>query len=144
MKNIIYKILKEYIDIKDVDNFDYHQTQNLPYHSRYGEDKGQSEYKEDFKGTIKQYVEGNEITLYRVVLLDKEENLLEPLGLYWSVDRDSAQYIDDEEYEHTSPVENKEPYMIIGRFSIKDIDWEDSFELYLMNDFMEKEVRVKK
>lgn len=144
MKNRIQKILKEFIDIKDVDDFDYHERQNLPYHSGYREDKEQEEYKEDFKGIMGQYIDGNEITLYRVVLLDKEENLLEPLGIYWSVDKETAQYIDDEEYEHTTPVENKKPYMIVGRFRLSDIDWEDSFDLYLMNDFMEKEIRVKK
>jgi len=96
MKDKIQKILKEYNVIKDVDNFDYHLKQNLPHHSGYREDKEQEEYKEDFKGIMGQYIDGNEITLYRVVLLDKEENLLEPLGIYWSVDKETAQYIDDE------------------------------------------------
>ena len=144
MKDKIQKILKEFIDIEDVDDFDYHERQNLPYHSGYREDKEQKEYKEDFKRIVRQYVDGNVVTLYRVVLLVKEENLLEPLGIYWSFDKESAQYIDDEGYDHSTSVEDKKPYMIVGRFNITDIDWEDSFDLYLMNDFMEKEIRVKK
>ena len=98
MKNLIRKIIKEFIDIEDVDDFDYHERYNLQQgiHSGYREGKGQKDYKNDFKRIVGHYVDGDEITLYRVVLLNKKENLLEPLGIYWSFDKGSAQYIDDE------------------------------------------------
>lgn len=146
MKNLIRKIIKEFIDIEDVDDFDHHERYNLQQgiHSGYREGKGQKDYKNDFKRIVGHYVDGDEITLYRVVLLNKKENLLEPLGIYWSFDKGSAQYIDDVGYVHTTPLEDKKPYVIVGRFRLSDIDWKNSFDLYLMNDFMEKEIRVKK
>jgi len=139
-------IISESLDVTDIDYddvlFDYHKKQNLQYHSKNGNDKNLDDFKKHFIDEIKKYIfEDNKILLYRVIAVNDESQIRKPFGIYWSFKKEDSQVINWEEIDDP---ENLNVYRITALFDIKDIDLKNSFELYLINDFMESEIRIKK
>ena len=113
-----------------------------PYHSKYDETKTVEDYKEHFIDEVKKYiVEDDKIMLYRVIAVQNESQIKKPFGKYWAFKKEDSQVIN---WENINEPENLKVYRITALFDIKDIDWKNSFDLYLMNDFMESEIRTKK
>jgi hypothetical protein len=138
----IRRVLREHIEFDyDQESFDYNEKENLPYHSKYKSGKSVDYYKKHFIEEIKKFiVENNKIILYRVVATKKESDIKKPFGIYWAFKKEDSQVID---FETISDIEGLKIFRITALFNLNDINWKDSFDLYLMNDFMESELRIK-
>jgi hypothetical protein len=138
----IRRILREEIEFNYTqDFFDYHKKENLPYHSKYKRGESIDYYKKHFIDEVKKYiVEDNQILLYRVVTTKKEKDIKKPFGIYWAFKKEDSQVID---WENIKDTDDLKLFRITALFDLSDINWKDSFDLYLMNDFMESEIRVK-
>lgn len=143
MKRLIRKILKEEIE------FNYSQDDldrivnkwGLNSHSKYKEGESVEYYKKHFIDTIKKYiVEGDKIILYRVVAVKSEKDIRKPFGNYWSFEKYGDEVIDWESIEY-NPNDLK-IFRITALFNLSDINWYDSFDMYLYGDFNESELRV--
>lgn len=137
--------IKDFVDLEKID-FDYHVKYNLQAHSGYsdGEDSEDESTIHDlldrFDKILKRFfLKNNEMVLYRMVMLDNPESLKKPYGIYWAYKEQYAQVIDDEGYEGER---GNTPYILKATFDIKDINWTETFNLYLMNEFMEGEIRT--
>ena len=145
MKSMMGVIKEDFDNIKNIDYedelFQHHKRDNLPYHSKYDETKTVESYKEHFMDEVKKYiVEDNKIMLYRVVAVPNESQIKKPFGIYWAFKKEDSNVIN---WEDINEPENLKVYRITALFDINDIDWKNSFDLYLMNDFMESEIRTK-
>ena len=128
--------------------------QNIEYHSIYPKINSK-EYtidseqilKENFIQSFLKNVEidsDNNITAYRLLALDDISDLdKDNLGIYWACSEDKVVIADDEGYEHEKK-SYKNKYLIKVKANIKDINWQDTFELYVINDWMEGEIRFIK
>ena len=124
---------------------------NIEYHSVYSKINSNTDaekiLKENFIQSFKKNVQidkdGN-VTAYRLLLLDDISDLdTNNLGIYWAYSEDKVVIADDEGYEHEKKsYENK--YIIKVKANIKNINWQDTFDLYVMNDWMEGEIRFIK
>ena len=138
-------INEDFDNIKNIDYedelFHHHKRDNLPYLSKYDETKTVESYKEHFMDEVKKYImEDNKIMLYRVVAVPNESQIKKPFGIYWAFKKEDSNVIN---WEDINEPENLKVYRITALFDINDIDWKNSFDLYLMNDFMESEIRTK-
>jgi len=129
--------------------------QNIEYHSLYAKLKNLDFFDDDDKVTStlvkgfindvktkSQFINGK-ILLYRALAIKNIEKLnVEKLGIYWSVNEDKTGVFDDEGYEHKEKPNYKSVFIIRAEFNTNDIDWQNSFDLYVMNDWMEGEIRV--
>ena len=131
--------IEKFIDISKID-WDYHLLHNLDNHSKYKKGKSISYMVNVFENELNNFITNNTITLYRKLALKNENSLKYPYGIFWSFKEDFAQIIDDENYEGER---GDKPFILKGIFDIKDIDWTSTFNIYLMNDFMECEIRTK-
>ena len=139
-------VITENINVSDIDyneeHFDFHKKHNLQHHSKYGDDKNLDDFKSDFINEVKKYiVEDNKILLYRVIATNDESQIRKPFGIHWAFKKEDSRVINWEEIDEP---ENLNIYRITALFDLKDVDWKNSFDLYLMNDFMESEIRVKR
>ncbi len=129
--------------------------QNIQYHSLYPKLKNLNFFDDDEKVTsilVKGFINdvkakselvNGKIRLYRALAIKNIEKLnVEKLGIYWSVNEDKTGVFDDEGYEHKEKPNYKSVFIICAEFNTKDIDWQNSFDLYVMNDWMEGEIRV--
>ena len=142
LQETIRRILREEIEFDyPEDSFNYNKKENLPYHSKYEKDKKLDDYKKDFINEIKKYiVENNKIILYRVIATKSEKDIKKPFGIYWAFKKEDSRVID---WETIDDIEELKVFRMTALFNLSDINWEHSFDLYLMNDFMESELRVK-
>jgi len=142
MKNLIRKILREEIEIKyDQDDLDKVDKWELNSHSKYSEGESVNYYKKHFIDTIKKYiVEGDKIVLYRNVAVKNEEDIRKPFGNYWSFEKYGDEVIDWESMEYAT--DDLKIFRITALFNLSDINWYDSFNIYLYGDFIESELRV--
>lgn len=142
LRENIRRILREEIEFNyPQDFFDYHKKENLQYHSKYKRGESIDYYKKHFIDEVKKYrVEDNKIILYRVVTTKKEKDIKKPFGIYWAFKKEDSQVID---WENIKDTDDLKLFRITALFDFNDINWKDSFDLYLMNDFMESEIRVK-
>ena len=142
LRENIRRILREEIEFNYPQNFfDYHKKENLQYHSKYKRGESIDYYKKHFIDEVKKYiVEDNKIILYRVVTTKKEKDIKKPFGIYWAFKKEDSQVID---WENIKDTDDLKLFRITALFDFNDINWKDSFDLYLMNDFMESEIRVK-
>jgi hypothetical protein len=83
------------------------------------------------------------VTLYRAIGLMRIEDLKIPLGKYWAFDYEKAKVIDDEGYKHSTDKGSHEQFKFKAVYSFDDINWKESFNKYLMNDFMESEIEIQ-
>jgi methyl coenzyme M reductase subunit D len=141
LQESIRRILREEIEFNyGQDLFDYHKKENLPYHSKYKRGESIDYYKKHFIDEVKKHiVEDNQILLYRVVATKKEKDIKKPFGTYWAFKKEDSQVID---WENIKDTDDLKLFRITALFNLSDINWKDSFDLYLMNDFMESEIRV--
>ena len=129
--------------------------QNIQYHSLYSKLKNLNFFDDDEKVTsilVKGFINdvkakselvNGKIRLYRALAIKNIEKLnVEKLGIYWSVNEDKTGVFDDEGYEHKEKPNYESVFIIRAEFNTKDIDWQNSFNLYVMNDWMEGEIRV--
>ena len=142
MKNLIRKILREEIEFnygqedldRMVNKWDLKNT-----HSKYKEGESVEYYKKHFIDTIKKYiVQGDKIILYRVVAVKGEKDIRKPLGNYWSFEKD----IDLGFLDYVENINDLKLFRITALFNLSDINWYDSFDMYLYGDFNESELRV--
>ena len=142
LQESIRRILREEIEFNyGQDLFDYHKKENLPYHSKYKRGESIDYYKKHFIDEVKKHiVEDNQILLYRVVATKKEKDIKKPFGIYWAFKKEDSQVID---WENIKDTDDLKLFRITALFNLSDINWKNSFDLYLMNDFMESEIRVK-
>lgn len=143
IQRIVKRVLNEEIEFNyDQDFFDYHKEDTLPYHSKYSEGESIDYYKKHFIDEVKKYIiEGDKIILYRVIASKEEKDIKKPFGIYWSFKKVDSEVID---FESIEDVDDLKIFRITVLFNISDINWEDSFDLYLASDFMESELRVFK
>mgnify|MGYP000064125456 CR=1 FL=1 len=84
-------------------------------------------------------------TLYRAIALDSIDDIdTTNLGIYWARSEKESVVIDDEGYNHNGKNRGKDKYVIKADVSINDIDWQSTFDIYVMNNWMEGEIRVSK
>ena len=84
------------------------------------------------------------ITIYRALGLEKIEDLKLPLGEYWSFDFNNAKIYDDEDFCHFSDTYNHKSFVLKAKYKFSDVNWEDTLDLYMLNDFLEYEIRTNK
>jgi hypothetical protein len=86
----------------------------------------------------------NKMKLYRAIKLESVKDLNQNLGVYWSFDSNNLEVFDDENYDHSG--KNKKDYKVYefsSEVDIDDINWEITFNLYIIQDFYESEIRLK-
>jgi len=140
--------IRTFIDVSKID-YDYHFKNNLQYHSLYNKllDADSTEainilidgFLKDVENKI-EFVD-DRARLYRAIALEHIYKLNKDLGIYWAYSESGAVVYDDVGYVHeTQPSEN----VIILRadFDIIDVDWQNTLDLYLMNEWFENEVEV--
>ena len=124
---------------------------NIEYHSAYSKINSNADaekilkenFIQSFKNNVQIDKDGN-VNAYRLLMLDDISDLdTNNLGIYWAYSEDKVVIADDEGYEHEKKsYENK--YIIKVKANIKNINWQDTFDLYVMNDWMEGEIRFVK
>lgn len=88
-------------------------------------------------------IEKNSIKLYRAIALNNINDLNLNLGIYWSFDKDNTSVFDDEGYVHKN--KNRSKYKVFefeSEIELSDVDWETTFDLYLIQEFGEYEIRL--
>jgi hypothetical protein len=131
--------IKHLVDISKID-FDYHEKYNLSIHSHYKEGADIEYYLNKFDSILNHFfIEGGQITLYRALMLNSSSDLKKPYGIFWAYNEKNAQVIDDEGYEGKR---GDREFILKGTFDIRQIDWTSTFDLFLMNSFMEGEIRT--
>ena len=78
--------------------------------------------------------------MYRNVAVKNKEDIRKPFGNYWSFKKYGDEVIDWEAVED-NPNDLK-LFRITALFNLSDINWYDSFDMYLYGDFNESELRV--
>lgn len=163
-KGGLTETLKNHIIFDDVE-LGYHQKNNLMHHSLFPKlintdlPKGSPfidiDYKDDdeqlqilYTGFVKDVkkkatIKNGKIRLWRSLALDSIKSLDRQLGVYWGIKPTFAVTYDDGYYEKKYTPNYDNPTIIQAEFNLSDIDWQNSFELFLMNDWMEGEIRVK-
>jgi hypothetical protein len=124
--------------------------QNIEHHSVYSKINSDIDAEKILKENFIQSFENNvqienyDICAYRLLMLDDISDLdTNNLGIYWAYSENKVVIADDEGYEHKKS-SYKNQYVIKVKANIKNINWQDTFDLYVMNDWMEGEIRFIK
>ena len=155
--------IKFLINISNIYVVDYEY--NIQYHSLYKELKTINNElgnwdSPKFNNEIDKYIKNRffkeikkriilvdgKIRLFRALMLKNINDLkTDSLGIYWAYNYDSASVYDDENYQHKNlNIGNFEEYVIQADCNIQDIDWQSTLNIYIINEFNEAEIRVKK
>ncbi len=125
------------------------RTENYPYHSLVKDDFENQTNEMIFERCLHKFCEilylnysNDGVRLFRALALHDLSELKFPLGVYWSYLECEAHVYDDCDYPHDKNI-NRDHYIVQSDVSLNDIDWALTFELYLMLDFAESEVRLK-
>ena len=131
---------------------------NIKYHSLYNKilqlnnddvevnEKVVKYLQNNFEKQVKEKttIKNGKVVLFRAIALDDINNLdTHKLGIYWANKINKAGVFDDEGYEHIEEPSYENIYVLKGEFDLNQIDWQSSFVLFIMNDWLEGEVRVK-
>jgi hypothetical protein len=155
------KLLIDKSKIEDINNYEY----SIQYHSLYEELKKNSSelgnfdspkltkqvediIKDKFYQELKKIVSlvDGKIRLFRAIKL-KDINTIdvENLGVFWAYNYNFAEVFDDEDYQHNNKdIGRYSDYVIKADFNLIDVDWSRTLDLYIMSEFGEGEIRLKK
>jgi hypothetical protein len=86
-------------------------------------------------------LDNGSICLYRQLGLKDINELQLPLGRYWSYNADDVDNYDDCGFKHTNKESHKE-YVIKADIPLNDIDWNQTFNNYVISEFTESEITI--
>lgn len=154
--NDLRKIIKDSIIFEqlDLEDFEWNIEQNLEYHTarHNGNLTKDSDTALIFNTLINKFVEevhkktnieDGKMSLYRAISLEKIEDLSPELGIYWSFDKNKTFVFDDEGYDHKeNNKENYKRFEFNAEISLSDINWVETFDIYIIQEFGESEIRL--
>ena len=115
------------LDLRDYEKAKAWAQVNLDEYENDDHDERVREYVERYA----MYYPGDEVELYRMVMLDSFEDLdVENVGIYWSFERSGAGYYGGSNRRYKKVREGK-PFTLTGTVQVRDIDWEHGFVSYL-------------
>lgn len=126
----------------------FNRSENYPYHSVVKNDFKNLTNEVIFERCLNEFCEiiyqnynSDGVTLYRAIALQDLTELQHPLVTYCSYVESEALVYDDCGFPHDKSIK-RDDYILRASVKLNDINWADSFELYLMLDFAESEIRV--
>jgi hypothetical protein len=152
------KAIRENVNYKDLNlqQFNWNVGENLEYHTARHEGNLTKENDSEliFNTLINHFINrvykinninDGKMLLHRAIELESIDSLNENLGIYWSFDKNNTFVFDDEDYDHgKNNKKNYKRFEFSSEILIKDIDWSETFDLYIIQEFGESEIRLKK
>ena len=152
------KAIRDSVNYKDLNlqQFNWNVGENLEYHTaRHDGNLTKESDKELIFNTLMNHfinrvykinnIKDSKMLLHRAIELESIDTLNENLGIYWSFDKNNTFVFDDEDYNHgENNKKNYKRFEFSSEILLKDIDWDETFDLYLIQEFGESEIRLKK